>query len=412
MAAYLDRDRAQALMAEAGLDALVLFSAESFSYATGAMSGVATMWRAAGAVAVMVPADAGVEETAIVSDLFLDTFRKNSHITDIRESAIWVETTAITLAPDATNAVDEVAAAWNEAGRQPGFERPSTFDAKVCYQHLHDALAERGLAGKRIGFEGEAVSVTDFSLLKNTLSNVQLVDATDVVRRLKMVKCEREITNLRQAVTLAERGIVAVQQAISPGITRDGLAAVWQSAISEHRAGINLTGEWEYISVGTDPWGGNAAAQPGDLIKVDVGCLVDGYTSDTGRTFVLGQAGAAVQHIFNALLSGFEAGAKTIAPGVPMSEVHAATLAAIRSSGYAGYTRGHFGHGLGASLGSEQWPFFAAGSDVVLQPGMVLAFECPWYINGVGGMIVENQLLITESGHEMMNSLPLGLVSV
>ena len=91
--AHLDRRRAETLMSEAGIDALILFSPESFTYATGAASGVATMWRNAGADAVLVPADAEAPETAIVSDLFAKSFREISHIGDVRESPIWVETT-------------------------------------------------------------------------------------------------------------------------------------------------------------------------------------------------------------------------------------------------------------------------------------------------------------------------------
>ena len=95
-----------------------------------------------------------------------------------------------------------------------------------------------------------------------------------------------------------------------------------------------------------------------------------------------------------------------------LSEVHRATQDAIRSAGFPGYTRGHFGHSLGAGPGSEEWPFISADSSVVIEPGMVMAFECPWYLDGLGGMIIENQLLITETGHEMMNTLPLGLTQI
>jgi Xaa-Pro aminopeptidase len=67
---------------------------------------------------------------------------------------------------------------------------------------------------------------------------------------------------------------------------------------------------------------------------------------------------------------------------------------------------------LGAGLGSEEWPFISADSNVLIEPGMVLAFECPWYINGLGGLIIENQILITEKGPEVMNSLPIDLIEV
>ena len=89
--AYLDRQRASKLMTQAHLDGLIFFSPENFLYATGVSSGVATMWRKAGAVAVFVPANPNTPETAVVSDLFVQSFKDSSHIKDVRESPIWVE---------------------------------------------------------------------------------------------------------------------------------------------------------------------------------------------------------------------------------------------------------------------------------------------------------------------------------
>jgi Xaa-Pro dipeptidase len=410
--AYLNRNRAETLMLESNLDALILLSPESFNYATGAPAGVATMWRTAGAVAVLLPASASEPECAVVSDLFAEQFRHSSHISDVRESPIWVETTTLESLDSSTSASELIGNAWKKAGREQGFNRPATFDPMICYQHLRDALSSAGLSQGRIGFEGSALSMADFSQFQSALPEAELVDASDVIGRLKMVKSASEIDNLRHAVQLAEQGIRGVQEAIAVGVTRNELATSWQQAITEHQQDNALTGSWEYISVGPDPWGGNKAVEPGDLIKVDVGCLVDGYTSDSGRTFVMGQATSLQTSLFDALQAGFSAGSELLRPGVALSDVHNTTLRAIRAAGFKGYTRGHFGHGLGRSVGSEQWPFISADAQVIFEPGMVLAFECPWYINGLGGMIVENQLLITQDGHEMMNSLPLGLTEI
>lgn len=399
-------------MVDAQLDALILLSPESFYYATGAPAGVATMWRSAGAVAVMIPANADEPEAAIVSDLFADIFRRSSHIKDIRESPIWVETTTLDASDFNRSAADLVREAWDTAGRKQNFNRPTTFDAGICYRYLSEILLERGLSNMRIGYEGTALTVNEFGPLQHALRHAELIDATDLIARIKMVKSDREINNLRQAVELSERGIRAVQEAITAGVTRNELASCWQRTIDAHRSDIALTSAWEYISVGADPWGGNKAVQSGDLIKVDVGCLVDGYTSDTGRTFVFDQPNQLQTDLFAALMAGFTEGSKLLRPGVALSDVHLATLEAIRAVGFPGYTRGHFGHGLGASVGSEQWPFISADATAIFEPGMVMAFECPWYINGLGGMIVENQLLITDEGHEMMNTLPLDLTVI
>jgi len=99
-------------------------------------------------------------------------------------------------------------------------------------------------------------------------------------------------------------------------------------------------------------------------------------------------------------------------PGKQLKDIYWAALSAIRARGFSSYTRGHFGHGLGNGLGSEQWPFISADAETRLEPGMVMAFECPWYIDGLGAMIIENQFLVCDTGCEMMNSLPIQLQSI
>ena len=135
--AYLDRSRAESLMDNAQLDALILLSPESFSYATGASAGVATMWRTAGAVAVLIPAKADEPECAVVSDLFAEQFRRSSHIDDIRESPIWVETTTLESLDTHVPASTLIADAWANSGRSEAFNRPTTFDPAICYRHLN-----------------------------------------------------------------------------------------------------------------------------------------------------------------------------------------------------------------------------------------------------------------------------------
>ena len=412
MAAYLDRKRAESLMQTAGMDALLLLSPEAFRHATGALPGVATMWRQAGAVAVLVPADANVDEAAVASDLFASAFRRASHITDLRISPIWVEAGTAPAEHEPDDVAAQMRRLWQAEGRGDDFARPTTFDAQITWRHLRDALADRGLQNARIGVEMAAIAASDWAALQTELAPAQLVDGTRIARELRAVKSPDEIGFLRQAVGLAEHGIEAVRDAIAPGVLRSELAAVWQEAVNAKKGALPLTGSWEYISVGADPWGGDARARPGDLIKVDVGCLIEGYTSDTGRTFTLGNPSSAAAQIHKALMTGFEAGFACLTPGTPLSEVHRITTEAIRAQGFTGYARGHFGHGLGTGPGSEEWPFIAADAETCITPGMVLAFECPWYITGLGGFIIEDQIEITETGPVSMNRLQRGLVSL
>lgn len=412
MAAHLDRIRAGRLMVMAGLDALVILSPEGFRHASGADPGVATMWRRAGAVAVLVPADPALPEAAVVSDLFAPAFRRSSHIGDVRINPIWVETADLSAQPEDLPPEALIARALAAEGRPEGFARPATFDAARGFGLIRAALADRGLAGGVIGVEMSAISAADLGALQAAMAGLRITDAGMLPMRLRMVKTEAEIGHLRAAVTLAEIGIRAVRDAVRPGVRRRDLSAVWAAAVAENRGARALTGAWDYISVGPDPWAEGGPARPGDLIKVDAGCVVAGYTSDSARTFVLGAPSPLQARLHAALMAGFAAGAGLLAPGTPLGEVHRATEAAIRGAGFPGYARGHFGHALGLGPGSEDWPFISADATECLEPGMVMAFECPWYVTGLGGLIVENQVLITEGGAEMMNRLPLALVAL
>ncbi|MEP7173678.1 MAG: M24 family metallopeptidase, partial [Aestuariivirga sp.] len=149
-----------------------------------------------------------------------------------------------------------------------------------------------------------------------------------------------------------------------------------------------------------------------DLIKIDVGCVIEGYSSDGGRTAVLGRAGRAAQQVYDALHKSFDAGLALLKPGVVLHEVYRAVATTMWDAGFTTYGRGHFGHGVGASIWSEEWPFISADATAAAEPGMVLAFETPYYINGLGGFIIEDQILITENGVEVMAASPRDLIEI
>ncbi len=193
------------------------------------------------------------------------------------------------------------------------------------------------------------------------------------------------------------------------------MTEIWKSAaIAEaHSRGEPAPqSSWAYIAVGGDGFAPGGPAQPGDIIKIDVGCIVDGYSSDGGRTAVLGEASRDALKIYEALHRSFDVGLTLFTPGRPLKEIHATVAATMWDLGYETYSRGHFGHGVGSSIWSEEWPFISADSDATLEPGMVLAFETPWYIDGLGGFIIEDQLLVTDSGCEVMAPLSRDLLKI
>ncbi|MGN8171892.1 M24 family metallopeptidase [Agrobacterium sp. 22117] len=401
----LDRKRAERLMREAGLDALVLFQPEAFQYAIGAPAGVATMWGRAGAAIALVPSDAQLSLAAIVSDHAAPVVLQRAPDVEVRTHRIWIDGVDLS----GVDTISGIDGAYRGSG--VGGPRPETFDRSACFHLLADLLQEKGLRDARIGVDLEFMPAADFEALKTSIPSIRWVDGSLVLRRLRAIKTPREIERLRHAAMAAEAGLVRMMEAVSLGASVASLSAAWKAGAQEAAAtgGFSLSGHWDYISVGPDLSNGNAKVTPGALIKADVGTLVDGYSSDGARTVTYGPASPLAEDIFKALETAFHAGLDEITPGKTFGAVHDAMLRSMRRDGFGEYYRGHFGHSVGGGVGIEEWPFFSSGNSEIIEADMVVALEAPFYGQNFGALMIEDQFLVTPNGTQCMNSLPRGL---
>lgn len=166
---------------------------------------------------------------------------------------------------------------------------------------------------------------------------------------------------------------------------------------------------WSYIPVGPTAFAAGGPLQQGDVVRLDLGVAIKGYSSDVGRTWAFGQPSIAQTSVFDSLHAAYESCLPLIRPGTPVREIHRTATEVMRKRGFSNYVRGHFGHGVGASVFSEEWPFPGPDEDTVLEENIVVAFETPYYIDGLGNLIVEDQMVITASGHETMYTFDRGL---
>lgn len=393
----LDRKRTQALLKEAGLDGMVLIQPESVTYATGAKPGSAAGWRRAGAVFVIVPADAEAPMAAIVGDFYAEEFRAASCIDDIVTFPVWVDLTNISPYENGT-LVERLSMARPDNSVRA---RPANYDADLNFRLLADVLKRRGLATARIGTEHAFLPFADAGRFSAACPNVRWSDASQLVSRLRMIKAPQEIELLRIAAQTAEAGVAAAISSLEPGRTGEELFSIFHAA-SSHRA-IELGYDGPIYPVGTVTVGPKATgwgrpAEKGDVIRLDVGCTVQGYTSDSARTAVIGQPSADQRAIYDALHKAFHRGLELLRPGIPLRAVHAAAMRSMHDDGFTMYCRGHFGHGVGASVFVEEWPFISADEPTEIEAGMVLAYELPWYIRGLGAFMLEDQFIIGADG--------------
>lgn len=401
----INRDRAETLMREAGLDALVLFQPEAFRYAIGAQAGVATMWGRAGSAIALVPSDATAPLAALVSDHAAPSVRMVAPNVDIRNHRIWIDIVDL-------SGVEELAQIDDAYRRShSGGFRPETFDRSACFTLLREVLNERGLAKGRIGADLEFMPAADFDALRRALPDVVWVDGSETLRRLRVIKSSVEIERLRRAARAAEAGLVSLAEEVRPGAALSSLSAAWKAGAQAYASknGFSLSGHWDYISVGPALSDMTAVVTPGALIKADVGTLVDGYSSDGARTFSFGPASSLAADVFAALEDAFANGVDALRSGNSFGAVHATMLTAMRSNGFSEYFRGHFGHSVGGGVGIEEWPFFSSDNAEIIEPGMVVAVEAPFYGEGLGALMIEDQFLITATGAECMTTLPRSL---
>lgn len=409
----LNRERARLLMQAEGLEALVLFQPENFAYATGASGGVATMWRKAGGAIALLPLAPSENIAAIVSDMAAPGLRRLAPNIEVREHPLWIDTVDLSHLPAGSSTAERVTQAYRQQGLVQA--RPERFDLSYALTLLREAVQDKGLGSSRIGVDLEFLPVADFQVLQSLLPNVQWVDGSTIVRRLRAVKSASEIARLKQASALAEAGLESMVAVVKQGSSIRQLSEAWRNGVqqaAETREVRSLTGLWDFIAIGPDPWGQTGTVSEGSIIKADVGCLIDGYSSDGARTFSFGRPSVLAQDIFKALSDAFEAGLAAIRPGVTFGDVYAAVIKQMRSAGFAEYHRGHFGHAVGADVGIEEWPFISAGNEEVIEAGMVLALETPFYAQGVGALMIEDQLLVTNTGIDIMNALPREMVDL
>jgi Xaa-Pro aminopeptidase len=286
-------------------------------------------------------------------------------------------------------------------------------DVRGIRQDLGPILEEYAASGKvkRVGIAGYKYLALEFwTVIQKSLPDIQ-IERTIIIDLLKSVKSENEIRNMKVAGYLADLGIEAIRQSAREGVTEKELAKQAYMAMFDHGSDtvafdiMVQTGENSfnyYLQRPTD-----RKLQKGDTLLIDMGCRYNGYASDMGRGATYGPVSKEQQKLFDVAVEAYETGFKFLRAGITMEEAYYPANEVLAKLGYIhspGEGRG-VGHGLGMDP-EEELPILDKGMTMKLQENQTLAYVITLLVPGVGGIRLEDSVVIRKDGAESMTNFP------
>ena len=259
----------------------------------------------------------------------------------------------------------------------------------------------------RIGFESKHLSVDDLQTLIGLAPRMEWNPEQGLVETLRQIKDESEVAQIREAIGMAERAFVMFQAMLRPTDSEKDLCDNMEWYV--RRAGGRCTSFPSIIAVGERaalPHAPPTSRQIGDaeLLLVDWGACGRFYNCDLTRVLAGRRISPKLETVYGVVLQAQRKALSAIRPGVPAQKVDAEARAVIEESGFGQF----FGHGLGHGIGMQihEAPAIRQNSDAVLQPGMVFTVEPGIYLPGWGGVRIEDDVLVTPDGCEMLTHVP------
>ncbi|MGA8145266.1 MAG: Xaa-Pro peptidase family protein [Candidatus Acidiferrales bacterium] len=293
-----------------------------------------------------------------------------------------------------------------------------TFQAQEEVTNAHIEIVRRGLTGAvgsalrkragraRVAYSPSHVTVAQHAALRKAAgSRVRWVNGGHAVEKLRALKDPQELATMRQAAVLVSKVFEQALPLIRPGISELDLAAELEYAMKQKGA----SGPSFETIVASGPRSAWAHAQPSsnplrksELVVLDQGAILRGYCSDMTRTVFLGRAPARIRRLYRAVLAAQEAARAAIRPGVSGESVDAAARRVLKGEGLAQYFTHSTGHGLGLEV--HEMPRLGKGEKTILEEGMVITVEPGVYIEGLGGIRIEDDMVVTSKGGEALTT--------
>ncbi len=279
------------------------------------------------------------------------------------------------------------------------------FTVKIIKSSLAETIRDLvyALKVKRLGFECHDLTHAQHDRLMRSLPGIELAPVHDMVERLRVVKDAGEVRFIRESVSILEKVSTRFKTILRPGLAERDLAAELEHFIKV--AGGDKSSFDIIVASGSNsalPHArpGTRRIRPNDMVLLDLGVGYKGYNSDLTRVFFLGKINPRTKKIYDTVREANRRSIKAIRPGVEISRIDEIARGFIRKKGFGNC----FGHALGHGIGLEvhESPSISGRNHTVLKPGMIFTIEPAIYLPGWGGIRIEDMVLVTRKGCEVL----------
>ncbi|MEK4130874.1 Xaa-Pro peptidase family protein [Solibacillus sp. FSL W8-0474] len=298
---------------------------------------------------------------------------------------------------------DVVAAGWS-------YEVIGHEDTQNAWDVVANAVKARNVSFNTLAIEKSHLTVERLEAIQERFDTLKFTNIDEKVNALRICKDEEELVKLRKAAQLADFAIEVGCNAIAEGKTEMEILNTIESAIKAkgHAMSFNtmvLAGEKTASPHGTP---GDRKIQKGDFILFDLGVIYEGYCSDITRTVAFGQPNEEQMKVYNTVRRANEAAIEAVKPGVRAMDLDKISRDIITDAGYGEYFTHRLGHGLGISV--HEFPSITGTNEMTLQPGTVFTIEPGIYKSDAAGVRIEDDVVVTNDGVEVLTKFTKELV--
>ena len=267
---------------------------------------------------------------------------------------------------------------------------------------------------KTVGIEDSKITLEKYRKIGTALKNIELIELGDTLGRLRMVKREEEIENIKKAVEITDLAFSKIIKKIKVGVSEKELAAELEYIMklngAEDRSFETIVASG-YRSAMPHGVASDKLIEKEEFIKFDFGCYYNGYVSDMTRTIYFGEdISEKHKKIYSTVLTAQKMALKAVKAGIKANELDKVARDYIEEKGF-----GHrFGHGLGHGIGLEihEAPTVSPKNDDILEENMLITIEPGIYIEGFGGVRIEDDVVVKKDGCEVLNKTPKELLII